>query len=121
MIIAWKISLFDVSDPYNLKELDNYSTGTNATFTGNHKEFVVIDENTFAVTLYYNYTAGKVVVFSITDGGIVIDNIYNAGTGLLHGNTRGVFINDNVFVVNEMGIISYKMGNELPVDEIKFN
>lgn len=116
-----KISLFDVSDPYNLKELDNYSTGTNATFTGNHKEFVVIDENTFAVTLYYNYTAGKVVVFSITDGGIVIDNIYNAGTGLLHGNTRGVFINDNVFVVNEMGIISYKMGNELPVDEIKFN
>lgn len=115
-----KISLFDVSDPYNLKELDNYSTGTYATFTGNHKEFVVIDENTFAVTLYYNYTAGKVVVFSITDGGIVIDNIYNAGTGLLHGNTRGVFINDNVFVVNEMGIISYKMGNETSIDEISF-
>lgn len=116
-----KISLFDVSDPYNLKELDNYTTGTYATFTGNHKEFVVIDENTFAVTLYYDYTAGKVVVFSITDGGIVIDNIYNARNGLVHGNTRGVFINDNVFVVNEMGIISYKMGNELSVDEINFN
>lgn len=115
-----KISLFDVSDPYNLKELDNYSTGTYATFTGNHKEFVVIDKNTFAVTLYYDYSAGKVVVFSITDGGIVIDNIYDARTGANYGNTRGVFINDNVFVVNGIGIASYKNGNETPVQILTF-
>lgn len=115
-----KISLFDVSDPYNLKELDNYSTGTNAMFSGNHKEFVVIDENTFAVTLYYDYSCGKIVVFSITDGGIVIDNIYDAKTGSTYGKTRGVFINDNVFVADEIGIISYKTGNETPVHEIGF-
>lgn len=115
-----KISLFDVSDPYNLKELDNYSTGTYAYFTGNHKEFVVVDENTFAVTLYYDHIAGKVVVFSITDGGIVIDNIYDARTGSTYGKTRGVFINDNVFVVNEIGIVSYKNGNQTPVQAVNF-
>ncbi len=115
-----KISLFDVSDPYNLKELDNYSTGTYACFTGNHKEFVVVDDNTFGVTLYYDHTSGKLVVFSITDGGIVIDNIYNAKTGSGYGKTRGIFINDNVYVVNESGVVSYKNGNETPVNEIGF-
>ncbi len=115
-----KISLFDVSDPYNLKELDNYSTGTYAYFTGNHKEFVVVDDNTFGVTLYYDHTSGKLVVFSITDGGIVIDNIYNAKTGSGYGKTRGIFINDNVYVVNEAGVVSYKNGNETPVNKIDF-
>lgn len=115
-----KISLFDVSDPCNLKELDNYSTCTQAAFTGNHKEFVVLDENTYAVTLYYDYTSGKVVVFSITDGGIIIDNIYNARTGSTYGNTRGVFIGDNVYVVNDCGIYSYNYGNETPIDEIGY-
>lgn len=115
-----KISLFDVSDPYNLKELDNYSTGTYAYFTGNHKEFVTVDDNTFAVTLYYDHITGKVVVFSITDGGIVIDNIYDARTGSTYGKTRGVFINDNIFVVNGIGIASYKNGNETPVQVLSF-
>lgn len=115
-----KISLFDVSDPYNLKELDNYTTNYYAAFTGNHKEFVVIDENTFAVTLYYEWSSGKVVVFSITDGGIVIDNIYDSKNGAQYGNTRGVFIEDNVFVINNGGIIAYKIGNENSVDNISF-
>ena len=115
-----KISLFDVSDPYNLKELDNYTTNTYATFTGNHKEFVVIDENTFAVTLYYDWSLGNVVVFSITDGGIIIENIYDSKHGAQYGNTRGVFIEDNVFVINNGGIIAYKNGNETSVDNISF-
>lgn len=115
-----KISLFDVSDPYNLKEIDNYTTGVNATFSGNHKEFVVIDENTFAATLYYNYADGKVVVFSITDGGIIIDNIYNSYNDLMFGNTRAVFIDENIFVVNNRGILSYKWGNEEHIGEIRF-
>ena len=115
-----KISLFDVTDPYNLKELDNYSTGSYAYFTGNHKEFVVVDENTYAVALYYDHSYGKLVVFSVTDGGIVIDDIYNAKTGTTYGKTRGVFINDNVYFVNGTGIISYKNGNEAPVHEIGF-
>ena len=115
-----KISLFDVSDPYNLKELDNYTTNYYATFTGNHKEFVVIDENTFAVTLYYEWSSGKVVVFSIADDGIIVDNIYDSKTGAQYGNTRGIFIEDNVFVINNGGIIAYKNGNENPVDNISF-
>lgn len=115
-----KISLFDVSDPYNLKELDNYSTSSYAYFTGNHKEFVTVDDNTFAVVFCYNNSENKLIVFSITDGGIVIDNIYNAKTGAGYGNTRGVFINDNVFVVNNIGIASYKNGNETPVQILNF-
>ncbi len=115
-----KISLFDVSDPYNPKELDNYTTGNLATFTGNHKEFVTVDENTYAVTLYYEYSSGTLVVFSITDGGIVIDNIYASKTGAMYGKTRGVFIGENVYVVNNGGIISYKAGNETAVDDISF-
>ncbi|MBR5234446.1 MAG: beta-propeller domain-containing protein [Clostridia bacterium] len=115
-----KISLFDVSDPYNPKELDNYSTGTMATFTGNHKEFVTVDENTFAVILYYDYSFGKAVVFSITDGGIVIDDIYNGKSGATYGKTRAVFIGENVYVVNNSGIMSYKTGEEMFVDMIDF-
>lgn len=115
-----KISLFDVSDPYNPKELDNYSTGTMATFSGNHKEFVTVDENTFAVILYYDYTFGKAVVFSLTDGGIVIDEIYNGKSGAGYGKTRAVFIGENVYVVNNGGILSYKTGEEMFVDMIDF-
>lgn len=115
-----KISLFDVSDPYNPKELDNYSTGTMATFSGNHKEFVTVDENTFAVILYYDYTFGKAVVFSLTDGGIVIDDIYNGKSGADYGKTRAVFIGENVYVVNNGGIVSYKTGEEMFIDMIDF-
>ena len=80
----------------------------------------MIDEDTFAVTLYYEWSSGKVVVFSITDGGIVIDNIYDSKNGAQYGNTRGVFIKDNVFVINNGGIIAYKNGNENSVDNISF-
>ena len=115
-----KISLFDVSDPYNPQELDNYSTSTAASFSGNHKEFVTIDENTFAVILYYEYSNAKVVVFSVSDNGVLIDDMYNAKTGAIHGKTRAVFIGDNVYVVNNIGIMSYNTGNDGYIDIINF-
>ncbi len=115
-----KISLFDVSDPYNPKELDNYSTGSYAYFSGNHKQFVTVDDNTFAVVINYENTSGKLVVFSITDGGIVIDNIYASKAGAFYEKTRGVFIGENVYVVNNGGIFSYKAGNETAAYEIDF-
>lgn len=115
-----KISLFDVSDPYNLKELDNYTTSEMASFTGNHKEFVVIDDDTYGVTLVNYMQTDMFVVFSITDGGIVIDNTYLSKPRATYGNTRGIVIDDYVFVVSSSGILAYEFGQDYYIDELSF-
>lgn len=120
-----KISLFDVSDPYNPKELDNYSTSEPAEFVGDHKGFMVIDENTYAASLCVNYFSGAVIVFSIVDGGIVIDELYMSKSGGNSNAVRGSFIDTTFFVVNDMGIIAYDMtkkdiADDKVIDNISF-
>lgn len=115
-----KISLFDVSDPYNPKELDNYSTSEQAEFVGEHKGFISIDENTFAACLSVNYFNGEVIVFSIVDGGIIIEELYTAKSGGYGQIVRGTFIDTIMFVVNDMGIISYDMTTKEQIDRLSF-
>ena len=83
-----------------------------ASFTGNHKEFVVIDDDTYGVTLVNYMQTDMFVVFSITDGGIVIDNIYLSKPRATYGNTRGIVIDDYVFVVSSSGILAYEFGQD---------
>lgn len=115
-----KISLFDVSDPYNPKELDNYSTSGQAEFVGDHKGFMTIDENTYAASVMYEYFTGKVIVFSIVDGGIVVDEVYMSKSSGNSRAVRGSFIDTTFFVVNDIGIIAYNMVSGDRIDDIAF-
>lgn len=118
-----KISLFDVSDPYNPKELDNYSTNVSAYFINNHKAFVAIDENTFAMPLgnNYAYLSERIIVFTVENGSILIDGSYDCCTGnSVYESARASFINDTLFAVNSNGICAYDMVSDKKLGKIGF-
>lgn len=115
-----KISLFDVSDPYNPKDLDNYSTSEQAQFVGDHKGFITIDENTFAACLTVGFFNGNVIVFSIVDGGIIVEEIYPSKSGGQGNIVRGTFIDTTMFVVNDIGIVSYDMTTKEQIERLSF-
>lgn len=114
-----KISLFDVSDPCNPRELDNFTTNDHASFVGGHKGFTVIDENTFAAAMHYGFSTSAVIVFDIQDNGIIIRNTYLGKTGSSYDATRGTMINNILYVVNNIGIVSYDI-NEKWNDHISY-
>ncbi len=116
-----KISLFDVSDPASPKELDNYTTNYAGTLNSNHKAFLIIDENTFAVPFYCYGVAEYIIVFSTENNGIIIDNTYDCLKGSLDYNAaRGTFIDSVFFAVNNNGIVSYDMATAEKFGELKF-
>ncbi len=116
-----KISLFDVSDPAVPKELDNYTTSFAGDFITDHKAFVVIDENTFAIPFNTYGVAESVIVFSIEKNGIIIDNSFDCLTGSHgYGTTRGTFIDKVFYTVNVNGIIAYDMETKDKLSEMKF-
>ncbi len=125
-----KVSLFDVSDPYNPKEIDNY-TVADAYFDSNHKSFMAVDDDTFALCLtsYHHLTNSyvrdfTVVMFDIAENGITVQGTYNTfswSTGMENtGSLRGVFIDDSIFAVNGIGIMSYSMTTNELLGELKF-
>ena len=116
-----KISLFDVSDPASPKELDNYTTYFVGDFVRNHKAFSVIDENTFAIPFFAQGQGESILVFSIENNGLSIDNYYDC---LKYNDdynaTRAVFINSSLYAVSTNGIIAYDMTTAEKLSEIKF-
>lgn len=116
-----KISLFDVSDPASPKELDNYTTNYAGTLNSNHKAFLIIDENTFAVPFFCYGVAEYIIVFSIENNGIIIDNTYDCLKNSPYYNVaRGTFIDSVFFAVNNNGIVAYDMATAEKFGEIKF-
>ena len=116
-----KISLFDVSDPASPKELDNYTTNYAGTLNSNHKAFLIIDENTFAVPFYCYGVVEYIIVFSIENNGIIIDNTYDCLKNSPYYNVaRGTFIDSVFFAVNNNGIVAYDMATAEKFGEIKF-
>ncbi len=116
-----KISLFDVSDPASPKELDNYTTYFAGYFITNHKAFMVIDENTFAIPFYAQGQGESILVFSTDNNGIVIDNYYDClKYNYDYGTARGIFIDNVLYTVNVNGIIAYDMTTKNKLAEIKF-
>lgn len=128
-----KVSLFDVSDPCDPKELDNY-TVADAYFDTDHKAFMTVDEDTFALCLTeyyydmsYNYNEKqKIVVFDVTDNGITIQGEYsackkNTATEYSTSALRGAFIDETLFAVNGYGIMSYRMSDNSLIDELRFS
>ncbi len=116
-----KISLFDVSDPCNPKELDNYTTNTQAEFVYSHRAFVRIDENTFAMPLNYGYREDNLLVFSVENSSIIIDGMYDYYYGnSTYNAARCAFINESLFTVNPTGIISYSLVTEEQIAKLKF-
>ncbi len=115
-----KISLFDVSDTANLKELDNYSTYEQGNFISNHKAFVVIDENTFMLPfLSYEYES-ELIVFSVENGAIKVEERINFISDYYDESARGTFIENTVFAVNKNGIVAYDIENNVQLGIIEF-
>lgn len=116
-----KISLFDVSDPASPKELDNYTTYFVGDFVRNHKAFSVIDENTFAIPFFAQGQGESILVFSIENNSITIDNYFDClKYNGFYNTTRAVFIDSALYAVNTKGIVAYNMTNAEKLSEIKF-
>lgn len=125
-----KISLFDVSDPCNPKELDNY-TVPDAYFDTDHRAFMTVDGDTFGVAIFnYSYDASyayqesrSVILFDVSDEGITVKGQYatlKASDSDMSYTCRGAFIGDTLFAVNGAGIIAYNMSNSEKLGEIRF-
>ena len=126
-----KVSLFDVSNPYNPKEIDNY-TVADAYFDTDHKAFMTVDDDTFALCLIgYNYNSGeynetyKIMMYDLSENGLVVHGEYDgfsweSGSAYYSGALRGAFINDAVFAVNSYGIKAYSMTTNELLGEAEF-
>ena len=116
-----KISLFDISDPAAPKELDNYTTSFPGYFITNHKAFVTIDDNTFAIPVLGSFGSEAVLVFSVENNGIIVDNIYSCMQGRYgYDSVRGTFVDKVFYTVNVNGIIAYDMETKDKLSEMKF-
>lgn len=121
-----KLSLFDVSDPTQPKEISQY-TVQNAYFDSNHKRFTVIDENRFAVSLSKDYSEqNEIVVFDVSDGKITLGGNFESIMKVQNSydyqdfSAKCAFIGDTIYVVNYSGIISYNMTSGNKLGEIDF-
>lgn len=125
-----KISLFDVSDPCNPKELDNY-TVPDAWFDSDHRAFMTVDEDTFGVVITnYRYNMSyeyqertSLILFDVSDEGIHVKGKYLSLRVVdvsMANNCRGAFIGDTVFAVNSAGIAAYHMNSSEKLGEIRF-
>lgn len=126
-----KVSLFDVSDPYNPAELDSY-TVPDAYFNQSHKAFSVIDGNTFALCLTkYGYDRSgeyredfDIAVFDIEENKILLQGEYDTcAKGEIqeyYWEFRAAFIDSALFAVNGYGIRAYSMETKALFGELKF-
>ncbi|MCD7774947.1 MAG: beta-propeller domain-containing protein [Clostridiales bacterium] len=124
-----KISLFDVSDPENPVEVDSY-TVPNASINTDSKAFVLIDDETFAVSMVKEIygedsydTYGVILVFKVIDGELGLFGSYNAyQTGGYYYNyiSRAAFIDTTLYAVNVKGIIAYDMITDEKIAEVQF-
>lgn len=112
-----KISLFDVSDKKNPKEIDSHII-KNASCDVNYspKSFLTIDENTFGIPVYY-YGAkyGKLIfkTFTVKDGKFSEKSNY-IHSGKSNGSEffRGTFIGNVVYTIDETTVKQFNMNTE---------
>ncbi len=116
---AAKLSLFDVSDPCEPKEIDKYITES-AYFNTEHRAFVMIDSDTFALPLVeYGATAnndyrekGSAAVFTADENGIKCNGMYEAFNSRFdysYISFRTAFIENAIFAVNDFGLKAYDL------------
>ena len=79
---------------------------------------ILLSESLYPVTLPFCLTSA-VIVFDIQDNGIIIRNTYLGKTGSSYDATRGTMINNILYVVNNIGIVSYDI-NEKWNDHISY-
>ncbi|MBQ8210386.1 MAG: beta-propeller domain-containing protein [Clostridia bacterium] len=117
-----KVSLFDVSDPCDPKEIDNY-TVADAYFDTNHKAFMTVDADTFGLCLYSRFSREdhRIMMFDVTENGLTIHGEYSGNAvDTYYGTLRGAFIGDTIFAVNGYGIKAYSMTTNELLGEAEF-
>lgn len=120
-----KVSLFDVSNKQRPKELSSHvvSDCYYNVNSANAKEFVMLDENTFAIPLTVDEGNGKnddyrqryvFKTFTVKDNRIVEKKSYNHGVVKGYdgyGFFRGTFIADKVFTVDSKTVKKFDMNS----------
>ena len=96
---AGKISLFDVSDPENPKEVDKY-TLNKGYFDTDYKRFITVGKNGFIVTYtdwdYYGGAAAGAVYFTVEDGRIAVQSELQTPEKV--SSVRALYIGDVVYL-----------------------
>ncbi len=125
-----KISLFDVSDPSNPVEIDNYIV-SDASINTDSRAFMVIDENTFAIPVikmvyaedsYCEYTC--ILVLNADENDLTLQGKYDTYIDDYNYNnysvTRSAYIDDTLFVLSEEGIVAYDMTTQQETGRVEF-
>lgn len=112
-----KISLFDVSDKTNPKEIDSHVIkNASCNVNDSPKSFLTIDENTFGIPVYY-YTekSGKLIFKTFT----VKNGKFSEKSNYIHsGNSegshffRGTFIGDYIYTIDETTVKQFNINSE---------
>lgn len=125
-----KISLFDVSDKKNPKELTSHII-KNAYCnidSGDAKAFVMIDENTFGIPVIYEnvnsdyyYLKPAFKTFSVKDGKFVEKNVYVHSSKEDYCDIfRGTFIGNYVFTLTESTVKKFDMQSEKELSSLVY-
>lgn len=114
-----KVSMFDISDPTDVKEVDTYTIeGTFGTDVGSDYRSVLVDteRNMIGFSAYGDQPNYYVFSYGEADGfQMEMEEDVN-GYGWMP--TRGLYIGERLFVVNGNAIESYRIGTYEKIDDI---
>lgn len=114
-----KLSMFDISDPTDVKEVQKYTIkGAYSSDVFNDYRAVLIDKerNMIGFSTYGNSEMYYVFSYDRTNG--FHPEMEEEVNGMSYMGTRGVYIKDKLYVVKGNAIESYRIGDYTKVDDI---
>ncbi len=125
-VTGLKISMFDISDKTDVKEINKTVLTGNYTWTEaswNHKSILVAPER--GLIGFASYDSYFVYQY-VKDKGFTLLNQLKLGTsevemGFYYGTMRGLYIDNNMYVFTGSEIVSMDMDNYNTIDRLKLN
>lgn len=114
-----KLSMFDISDPADVKEVQKYTIkGAYSSDVFNDYRAVLIDKerNMIGFSTYGNSEMYYIFSYDRTNG--FHQEMEEEVNGMSYMGTRGVYIKDKLYVVKGNAIESYRIGDYTKVDDI---
>ncbi len=114
-----KLSMFDISDPADVKEVQKYTIkGAYSSDVFSDYRAVLIDKerNMIGFSTYGNSEMYYIFSYDRTNG--FHQEMEEEVNGMSYMGTRGVYIKDKLYVVKGNAIESYRIGDYAKVDDI---
>lgn len=125
--LGLKLSMFDISDPANVKEEDKHII-ENASYSEAQYDYkaMMIDpeKNIFGFLYYGNNNKYYYVTYAYEEEyGFIETAKYEISDGSEYesGGVRGVYIGDYLYICTNRQITSYKLNSEEQIDKVVFN